>query len=582
MYQASETPLRKLAAGHRDFLLSTANAKRSHNKPNDVHASFDATAILAQIPKATALIPELVAIGLPPTTAWQISDAYLKSTNHLWDICQSSLRNAYTKASSQGHVSYEEALAMTSAWAAAYAQQTGIWSETALSRARGTVAKAKAAASTASPTKERKPGFNHEYTPLLEKYFQYNAYPSGPDRAVLARKSMMTPRQIEVWFQNHRNRAKKEGKVLRKLTEEPLPSELSLISLEREMPFFTIPASERKVNKKPDFSMNDLSEEMQTAATAAPSTSASADSNVIVNPIDPPPPPQAFPAVYVPRDVDAFSANLETFQFPPPLWYRKPASQPRSSPTRVDMNELIIDFNQKLHLRAPEPKLRGSPTSQPWCAGRYIPLCRAPHPALIRSSGAPTTCPFTKPFSSVPATMSLQHAFRSPNPSSSAAIPIQLSDGTPARRKTACLPKRIPKHKSAAHRRGSPAISEGSPEPSRLSSSTSSRVPSFESDASSRRPSSSSSSSSSSSPTTPVSLASALPEYNHSPRISVSGVDFEDADDVSSDTSTILSMGAPFVISAATQTKHRFAFGIDTPATYASSNRPSWSSDSLS
>lgn len=38
-----------------------------------------------------------------------------------------------------------------------------------------------------------------EYTPFLEKYFEYNAYPSGPDRAVLARKSMMTSRQIEVW-----------------------------------------------------------------------------------------------------------------------------------------------------------------------------------------------------------------------------------------------------------------------------------------------------------------------------------------------------------------------------------------------
>jgi Homeodomain len=38
-----------------------------------------------------------------------------------------------------------------------------------------------------------------EYTPCLERYFEYNAYPSAPDRLLLARKSMMTPRQIEVW-----------------------------------------------------------------------------------------------------------------------------------------------------------------------------------------------------------------------------------------------------------------------------------------------------------------------------------------------------------------------------------------------
>jgi len=38
-----------------------------------------------------------------------------------------------------------------------------------------------------------------EYTPLLELYFEQNAYPSAPDRKLLARKSMMTMRQIEVW-----------------------------------------------------------------------------------------------------------------------------------------------------------------------------------------------------------------------------------------------------------------------------------------------------------------------------------------------------------------------------------------------
>ena len=38
-----------------------------------------------------------------------------------------------------------------------------------------------------------------EYTPHLEMYFETNAYPSLPDRKLLARKSTMTLRQIEVW-----------------------------------------------------------------------------------------------------------------------------------------------------------------------------------------------------------------------------------------------------------------------------------------------------------------------------------------------------------------------------------------------
>ncbi|KAF9454099.1 A42 mating-type factor alpha 2-1 gene product, partial [Macrolepiota fuliginosa MF-IS2] len=45
----------------------------------------------------------------------------------------------------------------------------------------------------------------------LEKYFKENAYPSTIDRAMLAQKTHMTLRQIEVWFQNHRARAKRDG-----------------------------------------------------------------------------------------------------------------------------------------------------------------------------------------------------------------------------------------------------------------------------------------------------------------------------------------------------------------------------------
>lgn len=41
--------------------------------------------------------------------------------------------------------------------------------------------------------------FYQEYTPFLEQYFEYNAFPSARDRELLARKSSMTPRQIEVW-----------------------------------------------------------------------------------------------------------------------------------------------------------------------------------------------------------------------------------------------------------------------------------------------------------------------------------------------------------------------------------------------
>ncbi|KAJ4472634.1 hypothetical protein C8R41DRAFT_587931 [Lentinula lateritia] len=56
--------------------------------------------------------------------------------------------------------------------------------------------------------------FNNEYTPILETYFQYDPYPTSRDRQIIAERSGMTRRQIEVWFQNHRRTARQSGITL--------------------------------------------------------------------------------------------------------------------------------------------------------------------------------------------------------------------------------------------------------------------------------------------------------------------------------------------------------------------------------
>ncbi|KAL1722153.1 mating-type protein A-alpha Y4 [Schizophyllum commune] len=56
-----------------------------------------------------------------------------------------------------------------------------------------------------TPSPKRK--FHSEYTPLLEFYFHFNAYPTYADRRILAEKTGMLTRQITVWFQNHRRRS---------------------------------------------------------------------------------------------------------------------------------------------------------------------------------------------------------------------------------------------------------------------------------------------------------------------------------------------------------------------------------------
>ncbi|KAI3622609.1 homeodomain mating-type protein HD2.1 [Moniliophthora roreri] len=60
------------------------------------------------------------------------------------------------------------------------------------------------------------PRFNKEYIPFLEKYFELDAYPSIRDQEVMAQKSGMTRRQIEVWFQNHRRVSRKNGQEPKK------------------------------------------------------------------------------------------------------------------------------------------------------------------------------------------------------------------------------------------------------------------------------------------------------------------------------------------------------------------------------
>jgi len=84
----------------------------------------------------------------------------------------------------------------------------------------------------------------------LEQYFEYNAYPSAPDRQALARKTKMSPRQIEVWvcdvrpirhlldrwyhqFQNHRRRARLDGVHLKRISSDPLPAIIGLETLQR-------------------------------------------------------------------------------------------------------------------------------------------------------------------------------------------------------------------------------------------------------------------------------------------------------------------------------------------------------------
>ncbi|KAF9535651.1 hypothetical protein CPB83DRAFT_901340 [Crepidotus variabilis] len=239
-------------------------------------------------------------------------------------------------------------------------------------------------------SERRKPLFNAAYTPVLEKYFQTNAYPSALERRILAKKSRMTARQIEVWFQNHRNRSKKDGILLQRPHFGRLP--ICLDDLEREA---------LGINSSP-LTEDESSDDEQTVIDSS-----------FIEPVDnftSSAPQHAFPTQYPPHcNYDPFPMGASPSIFPFPQWPRKPQSS-SANKSPVDVEELATLFASKLSLRENisrtiKEKTMTPTNNLPWfCATVTLPPS-APHPALVQPT--PDSCalnPRTRRFSPFPST----------------------------------------------------------------------------------------------------------------------------------------------------------------------------------
>ncbi|KAF8153549.1 homeodomain protein [Pholiota molesta] len=293
----------------------------------------------------------------------------------------------------------------------------------------------------------KRPTFNSEYTPILEKYFERNAYPSRPDRILLARKSSMSERQIEVWFQNHRNRAKKEGIILRRMSPEQTPLEF----LEHKT-FSHVVSSQRMPSSQNDVDIPDNHNETIKVAAKVNLHSSRSSSNLkihdplgtISQPFEPfpslTPAPYTFPRPYQRNPTNPFTDPLpqqEGPRFPPPNWPRKPATR-IPSPSSINMEEFITMFALKLSIRRGSG-MKTADTSfrtGAWFSSRVTVPSPAPHPALIRVKALPRSL--------IPIPL-LRTTAMGPNPSST----LSSTSQPPAKnafkpRKTAPFPFRTP------------------------------------------------------------------------------------------------------------------------------------------
>ncbi|THV07549.1 hypothetical protein K435DRAFT_260958 [Dendrothele bispora CBS 962.96] len=211
--------------------------------------------------------------------------------------------------------------------------------------------------------------FNYAFKPFLTYYFEYDSYPSYADREIMTQKSGMTPRQIEVWFQNQRRIAQ-----MRANNENKIEEIMEVVKA-----------------ANPDLTFKSVD---------APRYPRSADSCDF---FDQPASPHAFPAVFkCPPKSRQFRNCDERPHFPLPDWMcrstiretaeDKSPTEEQSIQTRREADVVYKQMCQKFTDWSLRDIFIMKDRSKPPAAtfATYHVPSPAPHPALVRYSGQPS------------------------------------------------------------------------------------------------------------------------------------------------------------------------------------------------
>ncbi|KAI0778359.1 hypothetical protein BD413DRAFT_675996 [Trametes elegans] len=176
------------------------------------------TPVSVQYPHCRPLTARFVSLGIDTHQAQLLSDAIIKASHKLQNACNIHLRQSQQQLAQEGLLDQPTLLKLRTLSRALYVRLIEAWHSHVfaklvprLSRLRDVTAEESARNS----SKLRRP-FNQAAVPLLEQFFNRNAFPSRLDKLELAAQTQMDYRQIHVWFQNHRSRTRKEGKELRR------------------------------------------------------------------------------------------------------------------------------------------------------------------------------------------------------------------------------------------------------------------------------------------------------------------------------------------------------------------------------
>ncbi|KAG1904677.1 homeodomain protein 2 [Suillus fuscotomentosus] len=416
------------------------------------------------LPDPPSIYSALLAAGACHDISLAINQAYQTRAAELRAFCHSAVARVYSnQAQYPSKFRYVPGQKVLPVFTELYLRQLSTWRQECID-----LYLKHTSTSDKIQTSSGGPKFNHEYVPLLEYFFAENPFPTHADKAFLAKKSAMTYRQIHVWFQNRRNRMKKEGQVLRKKAVVE-GATLPLDSLYRRMEKFIVP-EEKKVPTSPPSPLHSLIKQRDEMMSIADDRS---------NALEPLAPLHAFPYSYPPScSYDPFPSKNGVTNFGAPKWFRRPMTTAVRCPT-LDIDGLVDRFSRINILDDSGLRSRCSVDSYAAVAAITIIPFPAPLPALIRGT-ATRIAPIRVPLLSVPATASRRHVFNTPSPQSR-PITLMPASETPGgqkarRRKMAPLPKRIPHRDPVSHRGVTPAVSEASiasPSPSSCSRSSS-------------------------------------------------------------------------------------------------------------
>ncbi|KAF9270589.1 hypothetical protein L218DRAFT_983067 [Marasmius fiardii PR-910] len=185
---------------------------------------------------------------------------------------------------------------------------------------------------------ENKRPFNHAYTPVLEKYFEFNERPSAADQVAMAEKSGMSRRQIEVWFQNRRRRMKQQFGDKRTPRYCPGFSDENISRLQRGLPDYllqtgadnTVDLVERVVSAEWEAETRDLRQEKKYASFHEPQYPRNPHAP---NPLDAHPSHSDLPSFKPSQFQDLMKRPRD--RLPEPQWSRRPYVSPLTATQHV-------------------------------------------------------------------------------------------------------------------------------------------------------------------------------------------------------------------------------------------------------